>query len=292
MVKYLSYKIRGGIYRRLARIFNYRPTSSPYISGDGFRAMANHVYDETRKCEANKINRGDIVFLKADLIYEWFKNIHPKVKFPYKLITHNSDNVVGKKESYLIDSKIIYWFAQNNTFRHEKIIPIPIGIENKRYYMSGWILEKMAQDITRKKVNKKNRLLFGFSIYRDIPDRIKAFNSIKGVSIADEIKGKVNNCEYFNILNQYKFVLSPQGNGPDCHRTWESLYLNTIPITTKNHFINTFIDIGIPIKSVDDWQLVKSLEEETIISDYDFIMKKNNHSALYLNYWKNIIYKI
>ncbi|CAF4378106.1 unnamed protein product, partial [Adineta steineri] len=29
---------------------------------------------------------------------------------------------------------------------------------------------------------------------------------------------------------QYPFWLSPRGNGLDCHRTWEALYLDTIPI--------------------------------------------------------------
>ncbi len=29
---------------------------------------------------------------------------------------------------------------------------------------------------------------------------------------------------------QYSFWLSPRGNGIDCHRTWEALYLDVIPI--------------------------------------------------------------
>ena len=35
---------------------------------------------------------------------------------------------------------------------------------------------------------------------------------------------------YRQLLLRSKYVLSPPGNGPDCHRTWESIYLGAIPI--------------------------------------------------------------
>ena len=40
----------------------YRPSSKPLISGDTFRKMANHIFDETQTLQKSK---KDIVFLKA-----------------------------------------------------------------------------------------------------------------------------------------------------------------------------------------------------------------------------------
>ena len=47
--------------------------------------------------------------------------------------------------------------------------------------------------------------------------------------------------------------MSPEGNGIDCHRMWECLYLKVIPICHRNilteHFSKLF-----PIILVDDWK--------------------------------------
>lgn len=36
--------------------------------------------------------------------------------------------------------------------------------------------------------------------------------------------------DYFNILSNYKFIISPEGNGIDCHRHYEALMAGAIPI--------------------------------------------------------------
>ena len=44
-----------------------RFTSTPYISGDTFRAYADHIFDETRSINPKKIKKGDTIFLKTEL---------------------------------------------------------------------------------------------------------------------------------------------------------------------------------------------------------------------------------
>jgi hypothetical protein len=39
---------------------------------------------------------------------------------------------------------------------------------------------------------------------------------------------------YFDILPQYKFVISPEGNGIDCHRHYEALIAGCIPVIEDN----------------------------------------------------------
>ena len=40
--------------------------------------------------------------------------------------------------------------------------------------------------------------------------------------------------EYWQEVINSKFVLSPPGNGEDCMRTWEAIYLGAIPIVTNS----------------------------------------------------------
>ena len=41
---------------------------------------------------------------------------------------------------------------------------------------------------------------------------------------------------YYLNLKKSKFCICPEGNGPDCHRLWESLYLDVIPICKRSIF--------------------------------------------------------
>jgi len=46
---------------------------------------------------------------------------------------------------------------------------------------------------------------------------------------------------------QYPFWLSPRGNGLDCHRTWEALYLDVIPIVWNSTLNSLYIDLPVII---------------------------------------------
>jgi hypothetical protein len=52
----------------------------------------------------------------------------------------------------------------------------------------------------------------------------------------------------------HRFVLSPLGNGLDCHRTWEALALGCIPIVRSSP-LNTLWE-GLPVWIVNSWSEV------------------------------------
>ena len=107
----------------------------PFITGDNFRAIANHIFDE-RKSQFNpyKVQERDIVFVKTDYLKKFFMLYHHRIKHPYILLTHNSDDAIpGNYLAYLSDPKIIAWFGINATVHHPKLHVIPVGICNERY---------------------------------------------------------------------------------------------------------------------------------------------------------------
>jgi hypothetical protein len=67
-------------------LLKLRPDSYPYITGDGFRQMANHIYDESKKCRPKDIKDGQIVFLRSDMINDWFKNIIGQLEKVWNII--------------------------------------------------------------------------------------------------------------------------------------------------------------------------------------------------------------
>jgi hypothetical protein len=52
------------------------------------------------------------------------------------------------------------------------------------------------------------------------------------------------------------FVPSPAGNGLDCHRTWEALYLGCIPVALRSEYCG---DNSWPVMIVDSWDELLSL---------------------------------
>ena len=87
--------------------------------------------------------------------------------------------------------------------------------------------------------------------------------------------------------SRYAFVLSPSGEGPDCHRTWEALALGCVPIIKKNSFVDLFQDL--PVVVVDDWSEVT----ESFLRDCQIKLQSQefDYSKLMLNYWKSKIHR-
>jgi hypothetical protein len=104
------------------------------------------------------------------------------------------------------------------------------------------------------------------------------------ISLSDYIKlenNKITRNETWNNQINYSFVLSPHGNGLDCHRTWESLVLGCIPIVKSSLIDDLYEDL--PVLIVKAWQEInKELLLQTI---NNFKNKTFNLDKLKLDYW-------
>lgn len=284
-------KIKNKAKREITKwSFNPRPASAPFVSGDTFRSLADHRYDETRKCRPEDIKESDIVFIKTDYLDEFFKDIHPEINARYKIITHNSDRNITEKEAAHIDDKIIRWFGQNVLVKHPKITPIPIALENMHYQANG-VVKNFLKERDREAI-KKNRILFGFTPSTNRTKREEALASLRRSPVADEIRTRINPKEHLALLNEYKFVAAPEGNGVDTHRAWEALIVGTIPVTTSNAVVEHFKSIGMPVLIISKWEDVENLAEKDLEEKYEEIKKvyfpiKNNLMAY--DYWQGII---
>jgi hypothetical protein len=84
---------------------------------------------------------------------------------------------------------------------------------------------------------------------------------------------------------EFAFVLSPHGNGLDCHRTWEALVLGCIPIVKTSKIDKLYEEL--PVLIVNDWSDISYHLLETTVND--FSNKKFNYEKLMLSYWINKI---
>ena len=281
----------SALHRALFRCTNrLSPSSEPYLSGDTFRAMSNHVLDARSKIDPSRVCFGDIVFVSLTHISFFFKEVHPKIHGKYIFVTHNGDLTITPAHLRYLDAKIIYWFSQNVNVKHTKILPIPIGLENFSYYNHG--IPKLFSDISyTPPEQKKPRILHGFSTSTNPKIREKAKKVLSQLKTSDEIGSRLISPDYMRVLETYMFVASPPGNGLDSHRTWEALYVKTIPIVLRSVAMEYFAQHGLPIYIIDNWSDLKTLSESDLRDIYMTKVKLFQSPALWFDFWKNKIKK-
>jgi hypothetical protein len=82
----------------------------------------------------------------------------------------------------------------------------------------------------------------------------------------------------------HEMIVCPEGNGPDTHRFWETLYIGRVPIAKKNIATEDFIDL--PVVWLDSWE--ELTDENFIIHKFRQTKSKNLNLCL-MNYWENLI---
>ena len=280
-----------------AQAASYRPSSYPFISGDTFRSIANHIVDETKQTlNPNHVKPYDIIFLKTDYVPVFFKYMHPQITAQYILITHNSDYSpiylrVGNQpwqgydlSHYLDDPKLVIWFAQNIDYVHPKLKPIPIGIGNS-YTKHGSV--GMFLRATKRIPSLETRSLkiyLNFSVENNPEERqpVMDFFAHKSYAFFAEFKPPTG---YLEEMKCYRYVINPPGNGLDCHRTWEALLVGCIPVM-KHSLLDPMLE-DLPVILIDDWSEVT----ENFLMHQTRKMHKKIYKLekIYADYWIKLI---
>ena len=282
------FRLKTSLRRNLMKRFKLnRPTGYPFITGDGFRALAEHFFDELSDFNPLDVMDGDIVYVNGDFLKEFFHKIHHSIVHPYTLISHNSDVNLNKEYSQYIDQKIIHWYAKNLEFRHEKATPIPIGLTDIFCNHTGRMTDIRKSHKQFKNAPKKTGMTFGFSLISH-KERKELHQMLLKHPLAHNID-RISQADYFKRVADYTYVVSPEGNGDDCHRTWEALYLGAIPIVKRSCFTEYFENLGLPIILIDDWSEIMKFDEEFLSRKYDELKSKFHNPSLYIDYWMNII---
>ena len=280
-------KVLHSILRRGSRLLRLHPTSHPFISGDTFRNVAHHIHDMDSNINPRLIREGDIVFVQSPRMMDFFTNINPQIKNGYVLITHNGDENITEQYLPLITDTVKHWFAQNCLITHPKITPLPIGLENKWYYLHG--IPRYYKSLRAKPTQKVFKILYKFSVTTNPTVRGAALKVLKEHSLAETYDDWRESFSYLRTLQNFSFIASPEGNGHDCIRTWESMYLGTAPILKRSVMSEYFYSLGLPIILIEDWEDLTTWDPERLKSLYDTITPKLASRALWADYWIELI---
>jgi hypothetical protein len=98
------------------------------------------------------------------------------------------------------------------------------------------------------------RVFCDLEVNHSSEERQRAVDVLQNCDHVDMLRKKVPQTAIWRRYAEYPFVISAPGNGLDCHRTWELLYLGCIVIT-KTSPLDSLFD-GLPVVIVKDWDEV------------------------------------
>jgi hypothetical protein len=240
--------------------------SLPFITGMGYRKMCDFIYDEFYKVNITEVNQFDgmKIFVKTDFLFEFISNVLPNITNKFFLYSHNSDECIDDKYFLILNNdNLLTWFGQNVNTINDKLKSIPIGIANRRWpHGNIEILQKVIDEN-----NTKDNLIYcNIDVNTNISERSACLEAIYPIQNSNKVSFE----EYLRIISKTYFIISPNGNGIDCHKTWESMYLNAIPIVTNSINISHYKDY--PILIIDNWSDLKDIELNVEL--YNKIMEK------------------
>jgi hypothetical protein len=247
------------------------------------------------------------IYICSSAIYKFMKNQFKLIDKKFILVSGDDDDCcprdlfTSRQEflNFIENDKIIHWFAQNNVKEHIKITKIPIGLDYhtlaynnfKANHINEIQLNPKEQENIMLDIKNNARPFwerevmcysnFHFSLENKYCyDRKDAISQIPSHLIYYEEERTTKKGGFINQSN-YAFVVSPHGNGLDCHRTWEALVLGCIVIVKTSELDKLYEDL--PVLIVNNWYDINFDLLQNTIKGY---MNVNfNYDKLTLKYW-------
>jgi len=273
-----------------------------YIDGNKFESVADLGFGDKYTKEYHldigklryfldnfKENRLPVIYVDSDRVRQFFTMVNND-DIPFILLSHNGDTTFTQDD---IDNRpkcIKKWFGQNiNAINTEDIVSLPIGLERPHWSKNRYgifahkhnkIFEYSSKEFDKNKICYIN---FNPNTNKEKRQWIEPyFRGKTWVSIRmGGIRGNIDH--YLKDCKESHFVLCPDGNGIDCHRNWEMLYLGVTPIIESSYFHNNIYG-DLPVLIVDNFKELN----ESLLSQIKY-NNEYNMEKLKFSYWKNKI---
>lgn len=263
--------------RRPAPAESERLSSYPFVSGDTFRLTADHVVDGDAGVEdlphPGAVGADDVVFVEVPFLatadrsaalVTWLDRCADAAGGPPRLVLHNGDRRPPDDELALLAAHADGVWCVNAPDGVPGVTPIPIGLENVHHAVNGVLGEFLAahRDPALRTAPRGRPLLASFRSATNPtvrePLARAAAASRHGFAGAD-----MSPAQHRAELRRTALVLSPPGNGADCHRTWEAMLLGAVPVVLRGSVAPSLVDT-LPVLQLDRIEDVLDLTDGEI----------------------------
>lgn len=246
------------------------------------------------------------IYLCTDALANFVDHQLLHTRAPFVLVTGDSDTSIQRSKcpaaalsnrqlNVLLEHPLLTaWYAQNLAAEHPKLHNLPIGLDYhtltaRRSHPWGAFQTPLEQEETLRQLMRSaqtlaSRKLQAYCNWHHAAHRGDRTQVIETVQpdLAYYEPAHLPRLQSWQKNTQFLFTLSPFGEGMDCHRTWEALFLGSAPIVRKTSLAPLFE--GLPVVQVEDWaevttQRLQQAREWLLEETFDF-------SKLFLSCWQ------
>ncbi len=206
---------------------------------------------------------------------------HSWTRATFTSIPHNVHHWFVANLMFVPDPEIYNFLYEANT--HEKITAIPFGIaEGKQEELHA------AMQLKNNVEDRENKIYISWNDYTYERYKLRAdmveWQSYAGIdSLTVRYPGEPDSYDdYLKRLSSHKYCISPPGNGADCYRTLESIYMGCI----------VFVE-DTPTNHLTKLPVFKYSNSDSIIGCYnrgDILLWTQQGPETKLSHWKGLIY--
>ena len=172
--------------------------------------------------------------------------------FPKKnfiIFTNLEDTPITKDIHDKIPKNVKAVYGTNAVGFGGKVHAFPYGVQRIIHPSDNRL--GILQTAMEKDIKPKKLLYINHAEHTNISERgniRERFSKKKFATVGERVPYDI----YCRDIQDHKFMICPQGNGVDCHRNWEVLYLKRVPIMKKSHYLQELYK-DYPVLWVDDF---------------------------------------
>lgn len=243
-----------------------------WVGWDTFGVLQRH-HNIQKLTDCANLPYMAIVFVQSNYFDEFVSNCFSKLKVKIILITgqwHKPALVRSNYTDAVLRSPYVHsWYTQNTFSEHKKLIQIPYGIMHSN-------LPAFAQVVGRLQAHTgKERLLKPLPLSSTNPNRSALVQAHTGI--------KLQTARFYEEVASSKFVLSPQGDRPDCHRHAEAIGLGTCPICDCPRSFSRLYRNTMIFASADS--MVEYLHDNSLLENFKCDIQDADQDILSIGYW-------
>lgn len=274
-----------------------RQASFPFVSGDTFRSISDYVIDVETDIERllTRITRSyfekEVLFCEVARLEDLVHCIDKFNLMHIIVLVHNGDVIdveLVRKLSTKVDRIYCVNWLEDRTIAE----PIPIGIENAHWSTNGKLndmVEYYEANLSASLARDRPVTCFqAFKKATNPEEREKVSSTFQNIEGSVTFRNRISRSKFKEMLNRSKFVISPPGNGPDCHRTWEAMYAGAVPVVLNRAW--PFGHLNLPVLSVESWPAAEELLSGDSKTLYNEIWARAERKRIYFPFYQNEIW--
>ncbi len=195
----------------------------------------------------------------------------------FTLLIHNGDLIPSKDQLNQLCQLFQKVYCVNLVEENPSLKALPIGLENAQLSNNGR-LSYYLEGLSEPRSSDRSRLVVSSFHPSNNPAVREPTARLFKASRFGFDGHAWKRAEYREVLRQTCFVISPPGNGPDCHRTWEAIYLGAVPVVLRPHLAASLRQ-DMPILAVDSYEEFLDMSDDSLREQYELLAVRQASKA-------------